>query len=234
MKRSAVPPVLGSPTDASTLRTLDELPGPRGLPLLGNALDIKPKELHRLVSGWAERFGSMYVFRVATTRILTVSDVETIQQLLRDRPERFRRWRKIEQIAADIKADELFTAEGENWRRQCKFLMHALNAIHVREFIPRLEKVVGRLRRRWWREVMAGRTVRSCRSDATDSGRNQWARIRDRHQHVRRENRAYPESSRQDVSGDCAATDRRTLAVSIDFPDRRVADRRKQTAASIA
>lgn len=159
MKESPVLPVHDSKTGATTLRTLDDLPGPRGIPILGNALEIKPKQLHRLVSGWAEQFGPLYVFRVATTRILTVADAETIQQLLRDRPDRFRRWRKIEEILADIKADGLFSAEGEKWRRQRIFLMHALNASHVREFIPRLEKVAGRLRRRWWRAAMAGQAV---------------------------------------------------------------------------
>jgi cytochrome P450 len=159
MKETPVLPVHEPRPGVTTLRTLDDLPGPRGIPILGNALDIDPKQLHRIVSGWAEEFGPLYVFRVATTRILTVSDAETIQQLLRDRPDRFRRWRKIEGILVDIKADGLFSAEGEKWRRQRKFLMHALNAGHVREFIPRLEEVVGRLRRRWWRAALSGRSV---------------------------------------------------------------------------
>lgn len=141
------------------LRRLDELPGPRGLPFLGNALELDPKELHRLVSGWADEYGPLFVFRVATQRILTVADADTIQHLLRERPERFRRWRKIEELAVEIGADGLFTAEGEKWRRQRKFVMYALNAGHVREFIPRLEEVVGRLRRCWWRAALTGTPV---------------------------------------------------------------------------
>ena len=159
MEESAVPLVRGSPPQATTLRSLDDLPGPRGLPLLGNALDLKPKELHRIVSGWADQFGPLFVFRVATQRILTVADAETIQQLLRDRPDRFRRWRKVEEILVDIKADGLFAAEGANWRRQRKYVMHMLNASHVREFIPRFEEVAGRLRRRWWRAAMVGTSL---------------------------------------------------------------------------
>ena len=155
MEKSAKPSIRGSQLHKSALRTLDELPGPRGVPLLGNALQLKPKELHRLIGSWADQFGPLFVFRVATTRILTVADAETIQQLLRDRPDRFRRWRKLEEIATDIKAEGLFTAEGAKWRRQRKFVMHALNASHVREFIPRLEEVVGRLRRRWWRAALS-------------------------------------------------------------------------------
>src|SRR6185312_15955515 len=88
-------------------------------------------------------------------RFLTVADADTIQQLLRERPERFRRWRRMEELGAEIKSDGLFTAVGAKWRRQRKFVMFALNASHVREFIPRLEQVVGRLRRRWWRAALS-------------------------------------------------------------------------------
>ena len=94
MNGSAVPPVPGTHPRES-LRSLDELPGPRGLPLLGNALEIKPKDLHRLLGGWADQFGPLFVFSVATTRILTIVDADIIQHILRDRPDRFRRWRRM-------------------------------------------------------------------------------------------------------------------------------------------
>ena len=141
-------PITSASDPSRTLRKLNDLPGPHGLPLLGNALDLKPRELHRIISGWADRFGAMFVFRVATQKILTIADAEIIQKLLRDRPERYRRWNKIEQILVDIRANGLFSAEGANWRRQRKYVMHMLNASHVREFIPRFEQVAGRLRRR--------------------------------------------------------------------------------------
>lgn len=159
MNSPAVMPSSVSEAEANRLRRLHQLPGPRGLPLLGNALELEPTELHRLVSGWADRYGSMFVFKVATQRILVVADPETIQPMLRERPGLFRRWRKLETIATDIKADGLFTAEGADWRRQRRFVMYALNAGHVREFIPRLEEVTGRLRRRWWRAALAGTPV---------------------------------------------------------------------------
>jgi cytochrome P450 len=159
MDTHIVSPIGNPQVGALGLRTLDQLPGPRTLPFLGNALAIKPKELHRIVSGWADQFGPLYVFKVASQRILTVADAETIQHLLRERPERFRRWRKIEGILVDIKADGLFSAEGTDWRRQRKYVMQMLNASHVKAFVPRMEVVVGRLRRRWWRAALAGQPV---------------------------------------------------------------------------
>src|SRR3954462_11250900 len=98
MKKSAVLPVCRPKPDKTLLRSLDDLPGPRGIPILGNALDIKPKELHRLLANWADKFGPLFVFRIATQRILTIADAETIQHVLRERPERFRRWHKVEDI----------------------------------------------------------------------------------------------------------------------------------------
>ena len=154
-----VVPSVAASLPVTPLRTLDDLPGPRGLPLLGNALEVKPKELHRLVAGWADEFGPLFVFRVATTRILTVTDAEIIQQLLRDRPDRLRRWHKIEDILVDIKANGLFSAEGSEWKRQRKYVVHMLNGSHVRQFIPRFEAVAGRLRRRWWRTAMTGKST---------------------------------------------------------------------------
>jgi len=158
MTESAVSPVTATLAQNTPLRSLADLPGPRGLPLLGNALDIKPKELHRLLGSWANQFGPLFVFGVGSTRVLTIVEPDTIQHILRDRPDRFRRWRRMEGLARDIKADGLFTAEGEKWRRQRKFVMYALNAGHVREFVPRLEEVIGRLRRRWWRHALSSGT----------------------------------------------------------------------------
>jgi cytochrome P450 len=144
-----------SAENRANLRSIDQLPGPPGLPLLGNVLQIQPRECHRIWGAWAERYGALFVFRVGATRILTVADAELIQQLLRDRPERIRRWRKMEEIAREIQGDGLFTAEGPRWRRERKFVMYALNAGHVREFVPRMEQVVGRLRRKWWQAALA-------------------------------------------------------------------------------
>ena len=154
-----VAPSVDASLHVTPIRILDDLPGPRGLPLLGNALEVKPKELHRLVAGWADNYGPLFVFRVATTRILTVTDAEIIQQLLRDRPDRLRRWHKIEDILVDIKANGLFSAEGAEWRQQRKYVVHMLNGSHVRQFIPRFEEVAGRLRRRWWRMAMTGKST---------------------------------------------------------------------------
>lgn len=141
------------------MRTIDSLPGPRGLPLLGNVMQIDPARTYQILCDWADLHGSIYVFRIAHRRILAISDAALIDQLLRDRPEKFRRWQKIEELALEVGADGVFIAEGDKWRRHRKMVMHALNNRHVHQFWERLEQVTTRLQQRWERAAWLGEPV---------------------------------------------------------------------------
>ena len=155
-----------SATPTPPLLSLDQLPGPRGLPLLGNALQLKSKQLHRVLSRWAEEFGSVYAFRVANKPILTIADADLINEVLRDRPDGYRRWRKMEELGLEIGANGVFIAEGENWRHHRKLVMSALSANHLKQFFGRVETVTGRLQRRWEHAALNGEPV-DIQSDLT-------------------------------------------------------------------
>ena len=131
------------------MSTIDALPGPRGLPLIGNLLQLEPSHTYRILCDWADQHGAIYTFRIGNLRVVTISDTALIDQLLRDRPDKFRRWQKMEELAMEIGADGVFIAEGEKWRRHRKKVMHALNSHHVRQFWGRLEVVTNRLLARW-------------------------------------------------------------------------------------
>ena len=45
-------------------RRIDELPGPRGLPFVGNLLQLKPGRVHTILNRWADEFGSLYKLRM--------------------------------------------------------------------------------------------------------------------------------------------------------------------------
>ena len=40
------------------------MPGPPGLPLLGNLLQLEAPRLHRILGAWADRYGSQYRMRL--------------------------------------------------------------------------------------------------------------------------------------------------------------------------
>ena len=44
-------------------RALGDLPGPPGLPLFGNLLQLEAPRLHRILGAWADRYGSLYRMR---------------------------------------------------------------------------------------------------------------------------------------------------------------------------
>ena len=51
----------------------------------------------------------------------------------------------------ELGIDGVLTAEGLDWRRQRKLVMHALNTRHLLAFLERLDQVTARLQRRWER-----------------------------------------------------------------------------------
>ncbi|MET0681414.1 MAG: cytochrome P450 [Burkholderiales bacterium] len=140
-------------------RTIDQLPGPRGLPVVGNLLQLRGSRMHTILQGWAEEFGPIFAFRFFRRPVVVIADVELIHRVLRDRPEGFRRRTAIRDAMRELGIDGLFVAEGADWRRQRKLTMHALNTDHLRDFFGRLEQVTGRLQRRWERAADEGSRV---------------------------------------------------------------------------
>ena len=54
-------------------------------------------------------------------------------------------------MTKELGINGVFSAEGDDWRRQRGLIAHALDASHLREFFPTLIKVTERLRNRWSR-----------------------------------------------------------------------------------
>ena len=146
-------------TGPRRIRTINELPGPRGLPLLGNMLQLKTSRWHTILNKWADEFGPVYRYRVLNRDAVVIADAGLINEVLRNRPEGFRRARRMQGIVLELGVDGVFNAEGAKWRRQRKLAMLALNTNHLREFFARLELVTARLQRRWQRAAAAGQTV---------------------------------------------------------------------------
>jgi cytochrome P450/nitrite reductase/ring-hydroxylating ferredoxin subunit len=140
-------------------RTLDDLPGPKGLPLVGNLLQLEPSRLHEILEGWAAQYGPMFVYRMGPQRILVVSEPEVAARVLRERPETFRRTANLAPIFDEMGVSGVFSAEGSAWRPQRRLAMEALSHRHLKGFYPTLQMVAGRLRDRWLASARAGRVL---------------------------------------------------------------------------
>ena len=144
---------------SSARRTLDDLPGPKPLPVLGNILQLEQRRLHIVLEQWAQKYGPLYTYRMGPKRVLGIADPELNEQVLRDRPETYRRASVVEPVFAEMGVSGVFSAEGIAWRPQRRLAMQALSLRQQREFYASLRMIAGRLRRRWQRLADAGEEV---------------------------------------------------------------------------
>ncbi len=139
--------------DASASRPLRQwadLPGPRAWPLVGNAFQVRPHRLHRDLETWAQDYGPVYRLQIGPLRVLVLGDHEQAQAVLKARPELYSRPNHLRNIARDMGLPlGVFIAEGAEWQAQRRMVMASFAPQHVRAFLPALQRVAHRLRRRW-------------------------------------------------------------------------------------
>jgi cytochrome P450 len=132
------------------LRQLDDLPGPKPLPLLGNSLQVKLPRLHLDVEQWVKTYGPIIKAHLGPTRFMIVSDHALITTLLRDRPEGFRRPTMLYDIIVEMGIKPgVFSAEGQSWQNQRRMVMASFSPGNVRGYFPALLRVTQRLQKRW-------------------------------------------------------------------------------------
>jgi cytochrome P450 len=143
----------------SPVRRIRDLPGPRGLPLLGNALQIQRERLHRTAEQWAREYGEVFRFRIGSREFVVVSNPEMVATMLRDRPDGFQRTDRLNAAARELGFSGLFSSNGEDWKRQRPMVLRGLDPTHIKAFHPTLVKVTQRFERRWRRTAEAGSPI---------------------------------------------------------------------------
>lgn len=138
----------GSDVMPAAHRRLAELHGPPGWPLVGNLPQIEIPSLHTQLEAWARRYGSLYRLRMGPRDVLVVSQADLIASMLRDRPDGWRRMRTMADVIREIGGHGVFSAEGDEWRRQRRLVMSAFDPGHLKRFFPALVRVTERFRAR--------------------------------------------------------------------------------------
>ena len=150
---------VAAPAEPRT-RRFHELPGPRQLPIVGNALQIRAGDMHRQLEGWALQYGAFYRLNIGRRNLLVVSDHALIGAALRDRPERFRRPLYSGIIVRELGFDQgVFFANDDVWRRQRRMVMAGFDPGHVKAYFPSLLNVTQRLQRRWQKAAESGAAI---------------------------------------------------------------------------
>jgi cytochrome P450 len=142
------------------LRRIEDLPGPRGLPLLGNALQIKASRFHLQVEQWCREYGPYFTLQFGRRKVLVVGDHEAVAGILRDRPDGFRRTSRLEEIGAEMGFEPgVFGVNGDVWRRQRRMVMAGFDPAHVKRYFPSLLAVAQRLAGRWDKAAQRGLSI---------------------------------------------------------------------------
>lgn len=146
-------------TTVSFRRRVSELPGPPGLPLFGNALQIDSRRFHADLERWERAYGPLYKFRLGTQTIVVTAQKDEIMRLLRDRPDAIQSEQRISRIIEESSASGLFTAEGDVWRHDRKLVMQAMTPEVIHAFFPEFVRLMQRLLTRWQHRLDAGRKI---------------------------------------------------------------------------
>lgn len=144
----------------ATLRQLQDLPGPRGWPVLGNLPQIEPARFHLQLGQWAQQYGRYFRLRMANRLLLVTADHQAVAAVLRDRPEGFRRTDRLEAVGLEMGLKPgLFGVNGDAWKRQRRMVMAAFDPGHVKAYYPSLARCGERLRGRWAEAAAQGRDI---------------------------------------------------------------------------
>jgi cytochrome P450 len=142
------------------LRRFAELPGPRSLPVVGNALQIRKLDMHNQLEGWSRQYGGAFRMNIGRRDMLVLPDHALIATALRDRPDRFRRPIYSGRVLREMGFEEgLFFVNDAVWQRQRRMVMAGFDPGHVKAYFPSLLTVVGRLQRRWAAAAASGRAT---------------------------------------------------------------------------
>lgn len=153
-------PSAAAPQKQPVVRTYDDLPGPRRLPVLGNLLQIEPTRMHTQLEDWSAQYGPVYRLKLGKRRAIVIAEHEWVSTILRDRPEGFRRTTKLEQVWSEMGLlNGVFAASGETWRRQRRMVMAAFDPAHVKAYYPALTRVAQRLVARWNEAARKGESI---------------------------------------------------------------------------
>ncbi|HKY60149.1 MAG TPA: cytochrome P450 [Gemmatimonadota bacterium] len=122
-------------------------PGPRGLPVLGCALDFRRDPLG-FFTLLARRWGDVAAFRLGVLRCCLVNRPDLIEALLVERDPRMLKPWDERQLAVAL-GQGLLTGSGERWRRQRRLVEPAFRGERLRGYAGSMDRIAGETAERW-------------------------------------------------------------------------------------
>ena len=135
----------------TTTIDLDEIPGPRGVPLLGNVFDLDPASPIESLIRMAEEYGPIYKITLPVGVQLVVSGPDLVDEVCDDT--RFDKLVRggLASLREGAIGAGLFTADTDDplWRRAHSILMAPFSQQAMRDYLPRMLDIADQLMDKW-------------------------------------------------------------------------------------
>jgi cytochrome P450/NADPH-cytochrome P450 reductase len=137
----------------TTTMSLDEVPGPRGVPLLGNLFDLDADSPILSVIQLADEYGPLFKLTTPAGVTLVVSDPDLVDEVCDDA--RFDKLVRggLANVRAGAIGAGLFTADTDDplWHRAHSILMAPFSQQAMRDYLPRMLDIAHQLMDKWAR-----------------------------------------------------------------------------------
>lgn len=130
-------------------KTINDLPTPKGSLLLGNLPQFKADNKPKILENWVKDCGDIFRIRLLHKKFIVSANSDLNIALYKSRPDKFRRFGKIDEIMSEMGIKGVFNAEGDTWKNHRKITAEALNAKNVQGFFPTISDITQNLYNRW-------------------------------------------------------------------------------------
>ena len=125
------------------------LNGPKGYPIIGSLHKIEVGNMHNQLEDWADEFGKVYKLVLGPSNLTVITDPTIIHEVLRQRPEKFRRMEKMDDVLSEAGVVGVFNAEGERWKVHRRLVNKGLDVKHQQHYFSDILIVIERLFYKW-------------------------------------------------------------------------------------
>ncbi|WP_242203766.1 cytochrome P450 [Aestuariivivens insulae] len=122
--------------DPVTSIKIKDLPSPKGHFIWGHLPQFNTYNKHQVLERWVEECGDLFKINFVGKEFVVSSRSSLNSTILRLRPEKFRRFSKIDEILKEMGVSGVFNAEVGDWKRHRKPIAEALNMQHVKGYYP--------------------------------------------------------------------------------------------------
>lgn len=134
---------------ASKIKTIKDLPSPKGNFLLGHITQFAVPDTHLVLERWVKEQGDLFQINFVGKKLIVSANTDINRQILKSRPQAFRRFSKINEVMEEMGIIGTFNAEGETWVKHRKLTAEALNFKNTKNYFSTIALITGRLLKRW-------------------------------------------------------------------------------------